>query len=165
MHFRSVRGLVPVLLLSAASAFSAPLTITFGSSMLPAARGQTVTFTATVLNTTSAPIFLNGDSLNVTPPLIANDTKFLLNFPLSLAAGAMVTAPAFDISVPSTAQSGLYSGEFDILGGANANAQTTVGTATFAVSVPVPEPGTFGSVIAGVAGVMWLFRRKRRANC
>jgi hypothetical protein len=162
MRIRSLLRVVPILLLSTASAFSAPLTITFASSLLPAGRGQTVTFTATVLNTTAAPVFLNADALNITAPLTGNDTKFFLNFPISLAAGGTVTAPAFDISVPLNAPFALYPGEFDILGGSNANAQTTVGTATFAVNVVSPEPGTFGSAIVGLGCVIVFLRRNRR---
>src|SRR6476469_2911304 len=124
MRFRSVlRGPLAFLMFTGC-AWSAPLTITFGSSLLPATRGQTVTFSASVANTTSASLFLNDDSLNIAAPLTANDTKFLLNFPLSLATGQAFTAPAFDVSVPATAPYGVYSGVFDILGGSSVGAQT-----------------------------------------
>src|SRR5438128_740649 len=111
---------VLVLLLSAGCSFSAPLTITFASSLLNAAQGQTATFTATVANTTASTVFLNADALNIKAPLIADDTKFFLNSPLSLAAGQMFTAPVFDIRVPASAPVGLYPGNFDILGGSSA---------------------------------------------
>jgi hypothetical protein len=164
MRLRSLLRGPLALLMVTGCALSAPLTITFGSSLLPATRGQTVTFSATVANTTSASLLLNADSLNIAAPLTANDTKFLLNFPLSLATGQVFTAPAFDVSVPSTTPYGLYAGVFDILGGGSVNAQTTIGTATFAVSV-VPEPGTFGSGLAGLGCLMVLLEaRASRSN-
>lgn len=154
-----LRGL-PAILMFTGCAFSAPLTITFASSLLTAARGQTVTFSATVTNTTGAPLFLNSDALNIAAPLTGNDTKFFLNFPLSLTAGQILTAQAFDISVPANAPFGLSSGQFDILGGSNANAFSTIGTATFAVNT-VPEPGTFGLAFAAL-GAAIVFLRYRR---
>jgi hypothetical protein len=161
MRFQSLLRGLPVLLLLSGCAFSAPITITFTSSLLTAFRDQTVTFTATVTNTTAASLFLNSDALNITAPLIPDDTKFFLNFPLSLAAGQMVTAPVLDISVPLNAPFALYPGEFDILGGSDANAQSTIGTATFAVNVATPEPETFGSAIIGLGCVILFLRRKR----
>jgi hypothetical protein len=164
MRFRSsLFRALPALLLFAGSAFSAPLTITFASSLLTASRGQTVTFTATLTNTTAAPLFLNGDAFNVAPPLLANDLKFLVNFPLSLIAGQVFTAPAFDITVPLTAPFGTYAGQFDVLGGANANASTTIGTATFAVA-NIPEPATFGSSLVALGCAVLFLRKTRRRS-
>lgn len=164
MLMRWILRAVPVLALSAGCCFSAPLTITFASSLLNATQGQTVTFTATVANTTTSTVFLNGDALNVAAPLIGNDTKFLLNFPLSLAGNQMFTAPAFDITVPANAPAGLYPGNFDILGGSSSTAQTNVGSAVFAVNVPVPEPGTLGALLVGLSGLALLLTHKRRAG-
>lgn len=163
MRFRTLLLVVPVLGLFTGCVFSAPLTITFGSSLLTVNRGQTATFTATVTNTTAATLFLNGDSLNIAAPLTANDTKFFLNFPVSMLAGQIVTAQAFDISFPLNAPFGLYPGEFDILGGATANSQTMIGSAVFAVA-SVPEPGTFGFALAGLGCTMVFLRAKRRAR-
>lgn len=162
MLIRWMLRTVPVLLLSAGCSFSAPLTITFASSLLNAFRGQTVTFSATVANTTASTVFLNGDALNITAPLTGNDTRFLINFPLSLSGGQMFTAPIFDISVPANAPFGLYPGNFDILGGSSSTAQTTVGSAAFAVNV-VPEPGTLGALAAGVGCLLLLPALQRRS--
>jgi len=145
MTFRAL----PLFALFGASAFGGPLTINFTSSLLNAARGQTITFSGSVANTSGTTVFLNGDSLNLAAPLMADDTKFFLNSPLSIGPGA--TTPIFqifDVTVPGGAPFGLYPGVFDILGGSTPNDFATVGTATFAVNV-VPEPATFWMLLAG----------------
>src|SRR5207244_10815945 len=105
------------------------------------------------------------DALQIAGPLTGNDTRFFLNFPVSLAGGQMVTAPIFDISVPANAPFGLYPGQFDILGGSSSTAQTTVGSATFAVNVAVPEPGTLGSMLAGLGIVLLIALWGRPLTC
>jgi hypothetical protein len=78
-----------------------------------------------------------------------NDTKFFLNFPISLAAGQSVTAQILDVTVGTGAAFGLHVGSMSILGGATSNDQTTQATQTFAVNV-VPEPGTFVLIITAI---------------
>jgi hypothetical protein len=148
---------VTLLALSTASAFSLPLIINFDSSLRTTNRGDTITFSASIFNSTGATVFINGDSLNVPTPLIVNDTPFLLNAPLSIAAGVTTpTFPFFNVTVPLSAPFGLYPGRFDILGGGPADLMT-VGSATFAVNV-VPEPGTVCMLLAG-AVCLGLMRR------
>src|SRR5947208_14189310 len=110
-------------------------------------------------NTLGTTVFLNVDALNITAPLTADDIKFFLNSPLSIAAGATTANfQIFDVTVPLGAPFGLYPGIFDILGGNTPNDFGTVGTATFAVSV-VPEPATLCMLLAGA---YCLGMRKRR---
>ena len=145
MTFRAL----PLFALFSAGAFGGPLTINFTSSLLNAARGQTITFSASVANTGGTTVFLNADSLNIPAPLTADDTKFFLNSPVSIAGGASTpTFQIFDVTVPLGAPFGLYPGVFDILGGSTANDFATVGTATFAVNV-VPEPAPFWMLLTG----------------
>src|SRR5437660_5378240 len=101
MRFQSVLRGITLLALFSGYGFAAPLAITFASSLLPTNQGQTLTFTATVANTSGSTAFLNGDALNIGAPLTVNDTRFFINFPLSLGAGQMFTAPIFDVLVPA----------------------------------------------------------------
>ena len=159
MSIKSNCRSLSLFVLFSACAFAGPVTITFTSSLLTASQGQTVTFSATVGNTGASTVFLNSDTVTIAAPLVVDDTKFFLNFPIALTAGQMVNAQILDVSVPANAPFGLYSGNFDILGGSNASAQVTLGSAAFAVNV-VPEPGTLVSVLTG--GVCLLLLRKRR---
>ena len=147
-----------VLVLSlGASALGGPLTFTFTSSLLTASRGQTVTFSATLMNTGTTALFLNGDDVNIAAPLIADDTKFFLNTPVALAGNQSVTVPILDVTVPSSAPFGLYPGSFTVLGGSNPSDFTNIGSANLAVNV-VPEPGTIGLLVGG--GLLLLIRVK-----
>jgi hypothetical protein len=157
MTLRWTIRILPVLLLPI-SALAGPLALTFTSSLLTASRGQTVTFSATLMNTGVTELFLNSDTVNITAPLIADDTKFFLNFPRSLTANQSVTAPILDVMVPLSAAPGLYPGNFTVLGGSTANDLTNIGSANFAVNV-VPEPGTIGLF---VGGGLWLLGLRRR---
>jgi hypothetical protein len=159
MTVRMTLRAVPLLALFAASAFAGPITINFTSSLLNAGRGQTITFSSSLFNSGLTTVFLNADSLNITAPLTADDTKFFLNAPLSIGAGA--TTPifqTFDVAAPLGAPFGLYSGRFDILGGSTPNELGTVGSATYVVNV-VPEPATVWMLLAG-AICLGLIRRR-----
>ena len=159
MTIRMTFRALPLFALFSASAFGGPLTINFTSSLLNAGRGQTITFSGSIANSSGAAVFLNGDALNITAPLTADDTKFFLNSPLSIGPGA--TTPIFqifDVTVPSGAPFGLYPGRFDILGGSTPNVLGNVGTATFAVNV-VPEPATVYMLLAA-AIFLGLMRRR-----
>ena len=166
MMIRLLVHAIALIVLLPTCAFALPLEITFTSSPLNADPGQTVTFSATVLNTTVSTVFLNGDSLSINAPLFADDTKFFLNFPISLAGLQSVAAPIFDVTVPPTASSGLYNGHFAILGGGTARDLTTVGSADFVVNVRVPEPASgllllLGSVALALQRRMTQTVRKR----
>lgn len=135
-------------------ATAGPISINFVNSLVNAAPATTATFRASLLNTTSSPVNLDIDALNVQAPLTGNDTKFFLNFPASLAGFATTaTAPIFDITVPGGTAYGLYTGHFEIR-----NTAGVAGAADFAVNV-VPEPGTLACV---VLGCLALVRRVRR---
>src|SRR5437773_9745264 len=128
MTLRWTFRVLPILLF-AASAPAGPLTLTFTSSLLTAGRGQTVTFSATLLNTGATALFLNSDTVNLVSPLIADDTKFFLNFPVSLGPSQSVTAPILDVTVPLAASFGLYPGNFAVLGGSTPSSLTNIGSA------------------------------------
>jgi hypothetical protein len=159
MTLRITLRALPLFGLFTASAFGGPLTINLFSSLLTASRGQTITFSGSIANGGGTTVFLNSDSLNITAPLTADDTKFFLNSPLSIGPGATTASfQIFDVTVPLGAPFGIYPGTFDILGGSNPNLFDTVGTATFAVNV-VPEPATVCMLLAG-AICLGLMRRR-----
>jgi hypothetical protein len=160
MTVRMTLRALPFFALFTASAFAGTLTINFTSSLLSAGRGQTITFSGSIVNISGTTVFLNSDSLNITAPLTADDTKFFLNSPLSIAPFATTpTFQIFDVTVPLGAPFGLYPGAFDILGGSTPNDLGTVGTAPFAVNV-VPEPATVCMLLAG-AICLGLIRHRR----
>jgi hypothetical protein len=163
MTIRTTFRALQLFALFSASALGGPLTINFTSSLLNAGRGQTITFSGSLANTGGTTVFLNADSLNIGAPLTADDIKFFLNSPLSIAAGATTpTFQIFDVTVPVGAPFGLYPGSFDILGGSTPSDFQTVGTATFAVNV-VPEPATF-CLLAGAICLGLVLRRRHQTK-
>ena len=137
----------------------ANITLDFLSSLLPAVPGQTVTFSATLMNAGATEAFLNGDSF--TFPLPVDDTPFFLNTPPSLAPGQSFTGPVLNVNVPSGTPLGLYVGVFNVLGGDTAQQFTVLASRDFGVQV-VPEPSAF-SAMTGALLVAVLFRRRVRS--
>lgn len=137
-----------------ACAVAGPITITFTNSLITAVPNQTVTFSATVANTTASAVPLTSDAVNIAAPLTVNDSKFFLNFPASLAGNASVTAAVFDVFVPLGTGFGIYPGHFDIISGT-----AIAGSADFAVNV-TPEPSTVTFLLLG--GVALVCGRRLR---
>jgi hypothetical protein len=79
-------------LAAAAYADTVTFTLTDPTGFIPVTGGS-VTFDATVSAPASngAPVFLNGDSFNITAPITLDDTDFFSNFPPSLAPGTSFT--------------------------------------------------------------------------
>src|SRR5438105_7818106 len=96
------------LTLVADAALALPITFTFDSSLLATLPGTSVTFSGTVADTGNSPTFLNGDAVNLTAPLMPNDTPFFTNFPAVLQPSQSVTAPILVVSVPLGTSPGLY---------------------------------------------------------
>jgi len=142
---------------------AAPVTITFDSSLLNGSAGQTLTFSGTVVNTAASPVFLNGNSVNVTAPLTANDTNFFANFPLLLGGAQSLSAAILDIVIPNGTSFGVYTGHFDILGGSTGAALDLIGSANFAVNV-APEPGAGSYLAAGLLVLLLLGRGRVPVN-
>ena len=131
--------------------------------------GSTVSFVATMLapGTNGGTVFLNGDSFNVPSPFILDDSGFFNDFPFSLDPGDSSSGVLFTIALPSNTAAGLYTGSFEILGGADGGAQDTIGSVDFQVNVApstVPEPESLMLLAAGLPGVAFLVQRKWRRS-
>ena len=131
--------------------------------------GSTVSFVATVSapGTNGGTVFLNGDSFNVSSPLLLDDSGFFNDFPFSLDPGDSSSGTLFSIALPSNLAAGLYTGSFEILGGADSDALDTLGSVDFQVNVAptastVPEPESLMLLAAGLPGVVFLVQRKWR---
>jgi hypothetical protein len=131
--------------------------------------GSTVSFVATVSapGTNGGTVFLNGDSFNVSSPLLLDDSGFFNDFPFSLDPGDSSSGTLFSIALPSNLAAGLYTGSFEILGGADSGAQDPIGSVDFQVNVApstVPEPESLMLLAAGLPGVAFLVQRKWRRS-
>jgi hypothetical protein len=75
----------------------------------------------------------------------------------------------FDVIIDPATRLGLYGLNFSILGGTDANASDTIGTAVFSVTVegssPIPEPATLWLLMAGAIRVGLTAGLQRRASC
>jgi len=131
-----------------------------------------VTFSAALENVGATELFLNGDSFDlVGADLTVDDTKFLLNAPLSLLPGQLWAGDIFDVQVGAQARTGSYTGSFTIFGGANTIAQENLGIRTFSLLVQepaaIPEPPSFLMVVGDLSTwfiVPCLSRKIRRGK-
>jgi hypothetical protein len=153
VHF-AIAALAVFVFASVAHADSISIALTQDSQTATA--GSAITFNATLTNLSSTDtVYLNADSSTTSSLLLSvDDTPFLTNAPLSLDPG-MVSGPfaLFNVIIDPSTPSGIYDfNSFAILGGLDANASDTLGTANFSVTVgstsPVPEPtsGTLGLI-------------------
>jgi len=141
--------------------------ITFTSSLLAGPPGSALTFNGTLSNLTASTVFLNSAGINLAGAFTPGDqdtSPFFINAPLSLTGnGATPAIDLFTIDIPSPFTTGSYAGTFTVLGGADANAQDTSGSANFTVQAggaPVPEPGA-GSLFIAASVVLFAFRLVR----
>jgi hypothetical protein len=151
--------------LSSAAAYADSITFTLTNPTgYVVYTGGSETFDATVSAPTSngAPVFLNGDSFNVTAPITLNDSDFFNDFPLSLAPGASFTGALFVLTVPPNSPFGTFLGTFTLEGGANGSASNTLGTVNFDL-ITTPEPSSIVLSLTGMVGLAWAgFKRNLR---
>ncbi len=130
-------------LLFAALAWSDTLTVTLDSVQVSATPGGAVTFSGTITNNSSASVSINGVGLNLAnfDPTNYDATPFLLNAPVTLAAGGTSADFAFfTVSIPNGFSPGVYVGSMDVQGGATSTDFNLLGTGDFALNVAISIP-------------------------
>lgn len=162
---------LPAILLLSPRAFGDTISLSLDAPVQTGAAGSTVSFFATVSapGTNGGTEFLNGDSFNLTLPLVLDDSGFFLDFPLSLDPGDSFSGLLlFSVDLPSNVAAGPYTGSFEILGGADGGGQDKLSSVDFEVDVPatgaVPEPESLMLLAAGLPGVAFLVKRKWRQS-
>ncbi|MCU1251456.1 MAG: sorting protein [Edaphobacter sp.] len=160
--------LAATLLLSSRT-FADTIDLSLNAPAQPGTAGSTVSFAATVSapGTNGGTVFFNGDGFNVSSPLLLDDSGFFFDFPLSLDPGESFSGPLFSIALPSNLAAGLYTGSFEILGGAHSGALDTLGSVNFQVNVApstVPEPESLMLLAAGLPGMAFLVQKKWRRS-
>jgi hypothetical protein len=117
----------------------------------------TLSFVATITNLGSETVYLNGDTLTASSPLVSDDTPFWSNFVEPLGSGDSATTELFTITIPGGTSFGLCTGSFVLLGGADDLSQFQLGSADYNVNVAAnvnvtPEPCAFLFMGAGLLG-------------
>jgi len=159
-------------LAAAPAAHAQQLDFNFAPKAQAGTPGSVLQFTAALSNpSTTDTVFLNGDTPTLNAPGLNVNDIFFSNGPTSLGpvgSGTDTYSGDFlDVTITSAAQPGTYQGTYTIVGGADSNAQDTVATADFSVTVlpaAVPEASSvvsLGLLLAlGLGGVTVAARRK-----
>ncbi len=126
-----------------------------------AATDQTLTFDATLSNTSSTPLYLNGDNFNVDFPLSVDDSAFQNAFVFppngvqpTLAANSSVTVPLFDVLIPAGTAAGGYNGTFEIQGGTDNSSYGLLSSSNFSIAANAGTPPVTGAVPEASPGLL-----------
>lgn len=139
-----------IFLLSAVFCKADTLTISLTPIFQSGMPGDVLTFSGTLSNSSGSTVFPNSAGINLSgafDPTDEDTSPFFNNAPFFLVSGDSTSLiDLFTVSIPNPFLSGQYSGTFTVLGGADEDAQTIVGSADFTVQVGttnvVPEPNS-----------------------
>jgi hypothetical protein len=169
-----MKTLISALILAAATAAHASITITFDKPTQTAVAGQTITFFGTITNTGSSAVFLNSDDFTVAGKSFTLTDQFFNTVPLSLAAAGTGGSSSgdielFDITVsnPLVDPLATYISSYDLVGGIDGNAQDNLASANFSITpavAPVPEPATIYLLFGGISSAILPIARKMKAR-
>ena len=148
------------LLLVPSAAKADPLQINFTAGFQSGADGTTLQFDATITNTSASNVYLNSDSLSLEGFLVSDDSPFF-NSPLFLAPGDFYTGELFTVNIPIGTPTGLYAGNFTIIGGDASDFIDPAGSADFNVNV-TPEPPTVITLASAMSILFLLSSRRHR---
>ncbi len=168
---KTIQNVLLGLLMASSGALATPIiTITFNNSPQSGPIGSTLTFIATMMNTSMQTQNLNGDGFTLPAPFTlanVNDSAFFTNWPHSLTANqSFGPQPLFNITIPNGTAPGPYTGTFNLLGGPGPNDQNLIGTANFQVQVTgvVPEPHSGVLTLLGLGGLVVTRRLRRKPS-
>jgi hypothetical protein len=146
--------------LSAAAAQASALTIAFDQPDQIGMPGQTLQFFGTIANTSANTVFLISDDLNPTGLSLTVTDLFFANAPFFLAPSGQPGDSSGDIelfdiavSAPLLDAPATYPGTYDLVGGADSNAQDVLGSASFSVTTATPEPSTIYLLLAALSAI------------
>lgn len=169
-----MKALLCILILAAGTvaAKADSLTITLDQANPTASAGDTLQFFGTITNDTDATIFLNNDDLNIGGLSLTTTDQFFNTVPISLAPEGQVGDSSgdielFDVSVsnPLLDAAGVYSGTYTLFGGADGNAQDSLGATSFSVTTlaQTPEPSSLYLLLSGMLAMAVLVWRNVRS--
>jgi hypothetical protein len=155
---------VTLFLMRTASA-QAQLILNLNPAGLSGFPNTTLTFNATLINSGTDTLFLNGAGVSGLPPDLTPDIfPFFLNAPASLLGGDTWTGDILTVGIGANAVANDYVGSLEIVGGLDNTAQDSLASQFFLVTV-VPEPGNLSLLMGTAVLGTGLLVRRRRSHC
>jgi len=158
---------------SLANAQTPSLSFSLSSSVLTGLPGSDISVSGTLTNNSGTELFLNSLQFAFDAPgsafLTGNDSAFLANVPLSLAAsgdGSTYQGVLFGLHIADNAPLMLpsdpaYTGSVSILGGESDTSTIELNRQNFQVRVAVPAPSSVLTLVMGAVPCIALMRRRR----
>jgi hypothetical protein len=173
VHRRVQTALCLAAMFIAVTARADVLAVNFVNSDLSGAPGDVLTFSGTIENTGSDPLYINGigvTGLGGIPPDNIDYTDFIVEGPIDSIDGGGSFGPFdfFTVTIPNPFSAGDLDGTVNFEGGSTTDDQELLGSADFGVQVTegspatVPEPASIWLLVTAAAAAMGVRRRVRR---